>query len=108
LFGGTFRLTRLLAGIFPRGELPSLRVESRWIAQPEPIGWNFKTSDTSLKRFKKRYDKKAQAAERAAALADAQELIQQTAADEETYVNAARRLLKIRLYKKRCRSRRQR
>jgi hypothetical protein len=72
---------------------------ARMIGQPEPIGWNFKTSDTSIKRFKKRYDKKLEADERAAALADAHETIQQTGADEETYMKAARRLLKMRFYK---------
>lgn len=72
---------------------------AKLLAQPEPVGWNFQTSDTSLKRFKKRYRKKLEAAERAEAFAEAHSTIQQTGPDEQTYMDAARRLLKIRLYK---------
>ncbi|HUS35428.1 MAG TPA: hypothetical protein VM680_08770, partial [Verrucomicrobiae bacterium] len=71
----------------------------KMVRAPEPIGWNLKTCDTSLRRFKERYKKKLEAAELANAFTEAEETIQQTGADEQTYMNAARRLLKIRLYK---------
>jgi hypothetical protein len=79
-------------------EIP-LTVIVKMIAAPEPRGWNFKTSDTSLRRFKERYRKKAAAAERAQALVEAQETIQQTGGDEQAYMDATRRLLKIKLFK---------
>ena len=72
---------------------------ARLIARPEPLGWNFKTSDTSLKRFKKRYRKKLERAEHMAAFREARTFLAETAHDEQSYMDATRRLLKIRLYK---------
>jgi hypothetical protein len=72
---------------------------AQMIAQPEPIGWNFQTSDTSLKRFKKRYDKKLEREALASAHREAEQTVQQTGANEQTYTDATRRLLKIRVYR---------
>ena len=76
-----------------------LTVAVKMIAAPEPTGWNFKTSDSSLRRFNERYRKKAEAAQNAKALAEACETIQQNGGDEQACMDATRRLLKIKLYK---------
>jgi hypothetical protein len=70
----------------------------KMIAAPEPVGWNFHISDTSLRRFERRYRKKLEAAERAAAYAEARAVIEQTSSDEQAYTQAAQRLMKLRLY----------
>jgi hypothetical protein len=79
-------------------ELP-LTAVVKMLAAPEPVGWNFQTCDTSLRRFKKRYEKKLRSTELMAAFTEARRFLAETAHDEQSYMDAARRLLKIRLYK---------
>lgn len=76
-----------------------LSVLAKMLAAPEPIGWNFKTSDKSLRRFCDRYGKSLEIAEHAAAIAEARAVLQQTGEDEHVLTDATCRLLKIHLYK---------
>lgn len=69
------------------------------LAQPEPLGWNLQTSTSSLKRFRTRYRKQVEAQERAEAIDEAQQILNERGPEYPKFLEATERLLKLRLFK---------
>jgi hypothetical protein len=68
------------------------------IAEPEPLGWDFKIHASSLKRFRDRYKLQLAKAERLRVVAESTQTVEQFGPGHKKAIDAANNLVKLRFF----------